>query len=129
MIIQCQNCSRKFVVKDQDIPGSGRNVQCGYCSAVWHQIPSSKESKKIKTEKTVLEKKEFLSVDAIKASDGKTYKFLGSQWAELLPSGKTRLFAKKKIGQELDKITGRKRTKTIKKRKKLEEVNPSSVDK
>ena len=26
------------------------------------------------------------SVDKIKASDGKTYKFLGSQWAQLLPS-------------------------------------------
>ena len=48
----------------------------------------------------------------------KTYKFLGSQWAELLPSGKTGLFAKRKIGKELDKLTGRKRTNTIQKRKK-----------
>ena len=40
---------------------------------------------------------ESLSVEIIKASDGKTYKFLGSQWAELLPSGKTGLFAKKNI--------------------------------
>ena len=31
------------------------------------------------------------------SSDGKTYKFLGSQWAELLSSGKTGIFAKKKI--------------------------------
>ena len=128
MIIQCENCSRKFIVKDQDIPSSGRNVQCGYCSAVWHQIPSSKESKKIKTEKTVLEKKEFLSVDAIKASDGKTYKFLGSQWAQLLPSGKTGLFAKKKIGRELDKLTGRKIESPLEKRKKKnkKDVDPSS---
>ncbi len=61
---------------------------------------------------------ESLSVDAIKASDGKTYKFLGSQWAELLPSGKTGLFAKKKIGKELDKITGRKVEKISEKRRK-----------
>ena len=67
------------------------------------------------------------SVDSIKASDGKTYKFLGSQWAELLPSGKAGLFAKRKIGQELDKITGRKRSTTIKKRrKKIDDVDPSS---
>ena len=67
------------------------------------------------------------SVENIKASDGKTYKFLGSQWAELLPSGKTGLFARKKISQELDEITGRKKIKTSKKRKKkLDEVDPSS---
>ena len=61
---------------------------------------------------------EGLSVDKIKASDGKTYKFLGSQWAQLLPSGKTGLFAKKKIGKELDKLTGRKERKTVQKRQK-----------
>ena len=123
MIIQCENCSRKFIVKDQDIPSSGRNVQCGYCSAVWLQMPSLNEKKKI-----VSEKKESLSVDAIKASDGKTYKFLGSQWAQLLPSGKTGLFAKKKIGRELDKLTGRKMESALEKRKRKskKDVDPSS---
>ena len=127
MIIQCESCSRKFIVKDQDIPSAGRNVQCGYCSAVWHQMPSLNETKKDKTKKIFLEKKESLSVDAIKASDGKTYKFLGSQWAQLLPSGKTGLFAKKKIGKELDKLTGRKIEKiSEKKAKKVKkELNPS----
>ena len=128
MIIQCNSCSRKFVVKDQDIPSSGRSVQCGYCSAVWHQMPSLIKAEKIKTKKTISEKKESLSVDAIKASDGKTYKFLGSQWAQLLPSGKTGLFAKRKIGKELDKLTGRKSGRTVQKRqKKIKEViDPSS---
>ncbi|MDC0059742.1 hypothetical protein OAJ18_01835, partial [Pelagibacteraceae bacterium] len=67
------------------------------------------------------------SVDSIKASDGKTYRFLGTQWAELLPSGKTGLFARRKISRELDEITGRKENKiTRKRKKKLEEVDPSS---
>ena len=128
MIIQCESCSRKFIVKDQDIPSAGRNVQCGYCSAVWHQMPSLNETKKDKTKKIFLEKKESLSVDAIKASDGKTYKFLGSQWAQLLPSGKTGLFAKKKIGRELDKLTGRKIETALEKRKKKnkKDLDPSS---
>ena len=130
MIIQCKSCSRKFIVKDQDIPKNGRNVQCGYCSVTWHQMPVLVPSRKIiksRPEKILKQETEPPSVENIKASDGKTYKFLGSQWAELLPSGKTGLFAKRKIGQELDKITGRKRTKIIKKRKrKLEEVDPSS---
>ena len=66
------------------------------------------------------------SVDSIKASDGKTYRFLGSQWAELLPSGKTGLFARRKISQELDEVTGRKIKKiNRKKQKKPEEVDPS----
>ena len=128
MIIQCESCSRKFIVKDQDIPSAGRNVQCGYCSAVWHQMPSLNETKKDKTKKIFLEKKESLSVDAIKASDGKSYKFLGSQWAQLLPSGKTGLFAKKKIGRELDKLTGRKIETALEKRKKKnkKDLDPSS---
>ena len=40
MIIQCESCSRKFVVKDNDIPKEGRTVQCGYCSVTWHQMPA-----------------------------------------------------------------------------------------
>ena len=131
MIIQCKSCSRKFIVKDNDIPKKGRVVQCGYCSTTWHQIPISirtKELKKTKVIKPVAKEDDAPSIDNIKASDGKTYKFLGSQWAELLPSGKTGLFARKKIGAELDEVTGRKEIKTTKKRKKkLEEVDPSSV--
>ena len=130
MIIQCKSCSRKFVVKDSDIPKKGRAVQCGYCSVTWHQMPfslSTETIQKTKINKPVVEKDESPSVDSIKASDGKTYKFLGSQWAELLPSGKAGLFARKKISQELDEITGRKEKKITKKRKKnLEEVDPSA---
>ena len=130
MIIQCKSCSRKFVVKDSDIPKEGRTVQCGYCSVTWHQLPISirtKTIKKQKIEKSLKMDEESPSVDSIKASDGKTYRFLGSQWAELLPSGKTGLFARRKISQELDEVTGRKEKKIIKKKKKkLEEVDPSS---
>jgi len=130
MIIQCKSCSRKFVVKDSDIPKAGRTVQCGYCSVTWHQMPAliaSTTVPKQKIKKTVKQDDDSPSVDSIKASDGKTYRFLGSQWAELLPSGKTGLFARKKISQELDEVTGRKERKiTRKKKKKLEEVDPSS---
>ena len=131
MIIQCKSCSRKFIVKDIDIPKTGRMVQCGYCSVTWHQKPAAapiQTANKLKLIKqTTSEVDDSPSVDSIKASDGKTYKFLGSQWAELLPSGKTGLFARKKIGKELDRITGRKEIKIAKKRKKkIEEVNPSA---
>ena len=130
MIIKCESCSRKFIVEDSDIPKEGRTVQCGYCSVTWHQVPvsiSTKTIKKLKIAKSVPETDESPSVDSIEASDGKTYRFLGSQWAELLPSGKTGLFARKKISQELDEITGRKEIKTTRKRKKKrEEGDPSS---
>jgi len=128
MIIQCESCSKKFIVKDTDIPKEGRNVQCGYCSFTWLQKSTSTPDKLIKLTKISKPSKktdESLSIDAIKASDGKTYKFLGSQWAELLPSGKTGLFAKKKIGKELDKITGRKIEKTFENKRK-KELNPST---
>jgi predicted Zn finger-like uncharacterized protein len=121
MIIQCESCSRKFVVKDRDIPKEGRLVQCGYCSVTWHQKPVSVPTRGVKQlniNEPIEKIRESLSVDKIEASDGKTYKFLGSQWAELLPSGKTGLFAKRKIGKELDKLTGRKVKGTVKKRQK-----------
>ena len=130
MIIQCESCSRKFIVKDSDIPKDGRTVQCGYCSVTWHQMPLTAPTRAIKkpqVPKPIIETEESPSVDSIKASDGKTYRFLGSQWAELLPSGKTGLFARKKISRELDKITGRKEKKVARKRKRqLDEVDPSS---
>ena len=133
MIIQCENCSRKFVVKDIDIPEEGRVVQCGNCSVTWHQMPTSVEAKTL--EQTNINEpaekiSEGLSIDNIKASDGKTYKFLGNQWAQLLPSGKTGLFAKRKIGRELDKLTGRKERKTAQKRqKKIREVEINTIEK
>ena len=130
MIIQCESCSKKFIVKDSDIPKKGRAVQCGYCSVTWHQMPvttSTKTVKKTQISKPIVEADESPSVDSIEASDGKTYRFLGSQWAELLPSGKTGLFARKKISRELDEVTGRKERKIARKRKKkLEELDPSS---
>ena len=130
MIIQCESCSRKFVVKDSDIPEEGRTVQCGYCSVTWRHRPVSVTTEiieKTKITKPVAQADDSPSVDSIEASNGKTYKFLGNQWAELLPSGKTGLFARKKISRELDEITGRKEIKIIRKRKKkLEEVDPSS---
>ena len=130
MIIQCESCSRKFVVKDSDIPKEGRTVQCGYCSVTWSQRPASVTTgitEKTKITKPVTQTDDSPSVDSIEASDGKTYRFLGSQWAELLPSGKTGLFARRKISRELDEITGRKEKKiTRKRKKKLEEVDPSS---
>ena len=130
MIIQCESCSRKFIVKDSDIPKEGRTVQCGYCSVTWHQRPVSVTTgiiEKTKITKPVAQTDDSPSVDSIEASNGKTYKFLGSQWVELLPSGKTGLFARRKISRELDEITGRKENKiTRKRKKKLEEVDPSS---
>ena len=133
MIIQCENCSKKFVAKDSDIPQEGRTVQCGYCSITWHQMPVSMPTKILKQpdiNKPTENIDEGLSIDRIKASDGKTYKFLGSQWAQLLPSGKTGLFAKRKIGKELDKLTGRKERKTAQKRqKKIRGVDIDTTDK
>ena len=40
MIIKCKNCSNKFVIKDIDIPSSGRLVKCSHCFATWRQMPN-----------------------------------------------------------------------------------------
>jgi len=117
MIIQCRNCSRKFFVKDEDIPEEGRMVQCGNCSQKWFQASIKiKSSIKSDIDKNV-SKMEF------EASDGRTYKFMGSQWAELLRSGKTGLVARRTIAAELNRRAGIAKPKKSRKRvKKTEEV-------
>ena len=131
MIIQCKSCSKRFIVKDEDIPKEGRLVQCGYCSTKWHQKPNQilkniPTSDNLTKNKPVPKNKPVSNI--LKASDGKNYKFLGSQWAELLPSGKTGIFAKKKIGKELDKLIGRK-TKIVKKKVSLTKNLDPSLEK
>jgi len=86
-------------VRDIDIPKNGRTVQCSNCSSVWNQMPVTATTKILKKKKSIksnLETDKSPALGNVKASDGKTYRFLGNQWAELLPSGKSGLLAKKK---------------------------------
>ena len=135
MILQCKNCLKKFAVKDSDIPSRGRTVQCGNCSTQWLQMPvhtaittdnldvekkSPKISPSITADNLDVEdddKSQDLSKNEFTASDGKNYKFLGSQWSEILPSGKFGRLARKNISKELNKLAGRKeiKKKTIQK--------------
>jgi len=140
MIIGCKKCLKKFSVKDSDIPSKGRTVQCGNCSAQWLQIPIQSA---VTTENLDIEKKSFkispsiaadnleveddssknFSKDEFMASDGKNYKFLGSQWAEMLPSGKFGRLARKNISKELNKLAGRKEIKKKKIKKSTQLLN------
>ena len=138
MIIECKNCLKKFTVRDGDIPIKGRTVQCGNCSTQWLQMPitttvkiddlnvddvdqePSKISSTVTTE--TLDVDEDLSKNEFVASDGKNYKFLGSQWAQVLPSGKTGRLAKKKISTELNRLTGKEQ---VKKKKTINKSNQS----
>ena len=124
MIIQCDNCSRKFSVKDEDIPKKGRLVQCSNCLQKWFQVPIKIQSS-IKSDID-----ENVSKTQFEASDGRTYKFMGSQWAELLRSGKTGLVARRTIAAELNRLAGIAKPKKSQKRvKKTEEVEIESISK
>ena len=128
MIIKCESCSKRFVVKDSDIPKEGRLVQCGNCSMKWHQKPTqdlreNPINKPIKNVPPIDVLNEEPSTGLFKASDGKTYKLVGVQWAQIMPSGKTGIFAKRKISSELDKLIGKKVHK--KRTKKNYNLNPS----
>ena len=124
MIIQCENCSRKFQVKDEDIPQEGRMVQCSNCSKKWFQTAVKIQSSFTPHTDEKVSKMEF------EASDGKVYKYIGSQWAEVLRSGKTGILAKKTIGAELNRRAGIAKPKKIRKRvKKTEEMEIESISK
>ena len=124
MIIQCESCSSKFQVRDKDIPKEGRMVQCSNCSQKWFQAP-----KKIQSSITPdIDKK--VSQMEFEASDGRVYRFMGNQWAEVLRSGKTGLLAKRSIGTELNRRAGIvKPKKSRKKVKKNEEIEIESISK
>ena len=131
MIIECKNCSKKFIVNEEDLPSSGRMVQCGNCSTQWLQkptsttTPESTATPESTTTPEITTKKENLATEIYLASDGKNYKFLGGQWGLVLPSGKSGRLAKKNIALELNKLAGRKvHKKPIKKKSKnLNEEN------
>ena len=124
MIIQCESCSRKFLVKDTDIPKEGRMVQCSNCSQKWFQAPVKIQSS---IESNVGKKDSKMEFEA---SDGRVYRFMGSQWAEVLRSGKTGLLAKRTIGAELNRRAGIAKPKKSRKRvKKTEEMEIESITK
>ena len=124
MIIQCESCSRKFQVKDEDIPQEGRTVQCSNCSQEWFQVPVEIQSSITPDIDKKVSKKEF------EASDGRVYRFMGSQWAEVLRSGQTGLLAKRTIGAELNRRAGIAKPKKNRKRvKKNEEIEIESISK
>ena len=112
MIIECKNCLKKFTVRDSDIPIKGRIVQCSNCSSQWQQMPITPSVTAANLDVDKLDQN--LSKNEFMASDGKNYKFLGNQWAQILPSGKTGRLARKKISQELNKLAGKKQVKKSK---------------
>ena len=42
MIIQCENCDKKFEIQDELIPDKGRLLECGSCAHQWHYTPITK---------------------------------------------------------------------------------------
>ena len=112
MIIECKNCLKKFTVRDSDIPIQGRVVQCSNCSSQWQQMPITPSVTTANLDVDKLDQNR--SKNEFMASDGKNYKFLGNQWAQILPSGKTGRLARKKISQELNKLAGKKQVKKSK---------------
>ena len=125
MIIQCESCSRKFLVDDTSIPTEGRMVQCGNCSQKWFQKSTSSLTTNIK--KYILDDTKNSSLE-IKASDGQLYRFLGNQWAKVLPSGKMGMLARKNISTELNKLSGKSENKNIETNIHPKTIDPSSQD-
>ena len=124
MIIQCESCSKKFQVKDEDIPEKGRMVQCSNCLQKWFQVPIKIQSSITPDTDEKVSKMEF------EASDGRVYRFMGRQWAEILRSGKTGLLAKRTIGAELNRRAGIAKPKKSRKRvKKNEEIEIENISK
>ena len=58
MRLVCPNCGARYEVPEQNIPESGRDVQCSACSMTWFQTPFHLEKKPVAAAKEVVEKHE-----------------------------------------------------------------------
>jgi predicted Zn finger-like uncharacterized protein len=47
MILQCSQCSTRYVVQAASIPVVGRKVKCARCGHVWHQDAASEEERAV----------------------------------------------------------------------------------
>jgi len=47
MIINCDNCNKKFSLNDSQIPLNGRLLECGYCKNRWFFKASDASSKEV----------------------------------------------------------------------------------
>ena len=65
MIIQCENCDKKFEVKDELIPSSGRLLQWSSCNHQWHFTPDNKLELTEEVEIKVKQKKVKKNVEII----------------------------------------------------------------
>ena len=57
MILNCNSCSKKFVVPDNAITASGRLVQCGSCGNKWKQFPLNQ----VKQSKSIVDTQKIIS--------------------------------------------------------------------
>ncbi len=71
MIIECQNCNKKFDLEDKLIPLKGRLVQCGFCHSQWHQLPNNTTSS---LEEKVIDKVDISKEEAKEQSINKKKK-------------------------------------------------------
>tara|TARA_B100001063_G_C16677454_1_gene509827 strand:- start:484 stop:999 length:516 start_codon:yes stop_codon:yes gene_type:complete len=73
MIIQCNSCSKAFVVPDEAITASGRLVQCSSCGNKWTQYPLKQEIEK-KVNQIKIATKKSLPNKTLKRERGKAKK-------------------------------------------------------
>ena len=78
MIIECQNCNKKFDLEDKLIPLKGRLVQCGFCHSQWHQLPNNTTS--LLKEKVI--DKVDISKDEVKEQPTKKKKKIKSKYRD-----------------------------------------------
>ena len=78
MIIECQNCNKKFDLEDKLIPLKGRLVQCGFCHSQWQQLPNiiTSSLKKKVIDKVDISKDEVKEKDEVKVQPTKKKKKL-----------------------------------------------------
>ena len=63
MIIECNNCNKKFEVNSELIPNEGRSIQCGSCDHIWYFKKDSTSEVNISPGKKLFEAKNNIIKD------------------------------------------------------------------
>ena len=69
MIIECNNCNKKFEVNSELIPNEGRSIQCGSCDHIWYFKKDSTSEVNISPEKKLFEAKNNIIKDNKETSE------------------------------------------------------------
>ena len=93
MIIECVKCAKKFEVKSELIPDTGRTIQCGSCNHIWffkkNELQENLLKKRIHENDINLVSNEKIYVEKLKTTKNINQKLKKRESQQSIPKGRS----------------------------------------